>query len=165
MEAAEVTKELLSSPQGCHSSSLLQWRQPFQQLRTGLGSCCLAGRRAAPHLWLLIHSCVQALQNTKRKNATCSKWAFEQLTIIRSEKSLFVCSGLSVSTLFCTSRASVQFQKKWRHASIYSYFSGMGRTGKINTRKVAGNENPGKYKKLPKPWQVTYTWTVCATTV
>lgn len=77
MGATEVTKELLSSPWGCHSSSLLWWRQPFERPRTQMGPCCLGGRRAAPHLWLLMHSCLQALQNAKRKNATCSKWPFE----------------------------------------------------------------------------------------
>lgn len=111
----------------------------------GLGPCCFAGKRAVPQLWLLRHSCVQALQNAKTKNATCSKRPFEFSRWsgrYRSARKPFIC----MLGAFCV-HIGVHFkrQKKQRDAPIYSYFSGMGTTGKINKRKVRGNENPGKY--------------------
>lgn len=59
-----------------------------------LGPRCLAGKRAVPQLWLLRRSCVQALQNAKRKNATCSKGPFELSrwsACYHSVRKLFIC--------------------------------------------------------------------------
>lgn len=56
-----VTRDLRSSPWGCHPLYPVWWRLPFEW------SLLLGWKRAAAHLWLLIRSSVQVIQKAKRK--------------------------------------------------------------------------------------------------
>lgn len=120
-----------------------------------------------PAAWLekgLYHSCgfsdvlVYKLYKTQKEKMQhvqkdLLNFQGDQLAIIQSENCLFVCSGLSVSiTGVC-----FKSQKKQREAPIYSYFSGMETTGKINKRKVRGNENQ---ENITTNSSLTSTWTV-----